>query len=65
MEYPIEHGVVTDWDAMEEIWRHIFHNELRAHPEERRVLLTEVPNNPVKNREKMTQVTAFLVFLKK
>jgi actin-related protein len=22
--YPIQHGVVTDWDDMELIWRHAF-----------------------------------------
>ncbi|MHA2369189.1 MAG: hypothetical protein ACXADX_10235, partial [Candidatus Hodarchaeales archaeon] len=27
--YPIEHGVVSDWDAMEKIWHYTFHNDLR------------------------------------
>ncbi|KAF8423506.1 beta-actin [Terfezia claveryi] len=30
LRYPIEHGVVTNWDEMEKIWHHTFYNELRA-----------------------------------
>lgn len=55
LRYPVEHGIVTDWDSMEAIWEHTF-DQLRVEPDLRNVLLTEAPRNPKKNREKMAEI---------
>lgn len=54
--YPIEHGIINDWDNMKKIWDHTFYNELRDQPSEHPVLLTEAPMNPKTNREKMCKM---------
>merc|ERR1719510_1673065 len=56
LKYPIEHGIVTNWDDMERIWHHTYYNELRVEPEEHNVLLTEAPIGPKANREKMASI---------
>jgi actin-related protein len=56
LNYPIEHGVINNWDDMEKIWGHVFTNELRVDPVEHNVMLTEAPMNPKENREKMAQI---------
>lgn len=56
LKYPIDNGIVTDWDDMEKIWHHAFYNELKVAPEEHLVLLTETLFNPTASREKMVQI---------
>ena len=55
LSYPMDHGVVQNWEDMEAIWRHVF-EELKVNPREHPVLLTEPPNNPIGNRIRTAQM---------
>ena len=57
ISYPLEQGIITNWDDMETVWNHIFYNELQESPEDHPILLTDSPLNPKTNREKMLEVS--------
>ncbi|CAG7731069.1 unnamed protein product [Allacma fusca] len=56
LKYPIDHGVIVNWDDMEKIWQHTFDAQLRVDPAEQPILLTEAAMNPKANREKMAEI---------
>ncbi|KAH7645183.1 Alpha-centractin [Dermatophagoides farinae] len=57
IKYPMEHGIVTDWNEMEKIWHYIYSKEqLQTFSEEHPVLLTEAPINPRQNRERTAEI---------
>lgn len=61
LTFPLSRGVVTDWPAMERLWRHTFSRLGLQSLEGRSVLLTEAPLNPLANRQRML-ATMFEVF---
>ncbi|XP_055585907.1 uncharacterized protein LOC129738676 [Uranotaenia lowii] len=54
--YPIQRGVITDWDDMERVWQHLLVNEMGVKPEDHPMLLAEAPLNAGPNREKITEI---------
>lgn len=54
--FPISHGIINDWDAMEIIWNNIFETELNIQSDQCDVVMAEVPMNPKKNRERTAQI---------
>lgn len=56
LKYPIEHGIITNWEDMEQLWTHTYVNELRVPSEDHPVLLTEPSLNPKHNKEKMVSM---------
>ncbi|KAL0229701.1 hypothetical protein PCE1_003269 [Barthelona sp. PCE] len=53
---PIDHGIITHLDDQKLIWDYAFNKKLVVDPSETKVLLTEAPLNPVRNRENMLEV---------
>jgi actin-related protein len=58
LKYPIENGIIKDFDIMEKIWTHSYKNILREEgvSEEHPVFLTEPSQNPKKTRAKIAEV---------
>ncbi|CAF0850776.1 unnamed protein product [Didymodactylos carnosus] len=57
ISYPMEHGIVQDWNDMERIWTYIYSkDQLRSASEEHPVLLTEAPLNSRRNRERAAEI---------
>ncbi|KYQ88489.1 actin [Tieghemostelium lacteum] len=56
MQYPMERGIITNWDYMENIWRYTFSHELKVDSEDHPILLPERPMNPIKNRDKTYEI---------
>ncbi|CAM8891312.1 unnamed protein product [Rhodiola kirilowii] len=55
ISYPVNNGIVQNWEDMVHVWDHAFYNELKIDPTECKILLTDPPLNPSKNREKMVE----------
>jgi len=55
LSYPMENGIVRNWEDMEHLWNHTFREVLKINPPDTKILLTEPPMNPIKNREKMAE----------
>ncbi|KAE8689412.1 Actin-related protein 2 [Hibiscus syriacus] len=55
ISYPVTNGIVQNWDDMYHVWDHAFYNELKINPSECKILLTDPPLNPSKNREQMVE----------
>lgn len=56
VNYPMDNGIVRNWEDMIHLYDHTFGRErLNVDPRNSRILLTEPPMNPMKNREKMIE----------
>ncbi|XP_004451910.1 uncharacterized protein [Dasypus novemcinctus] len=52
----LNRGVVSDWDALEVLWQHLFYCSLGVQPEELAVLVADSPISPRTNREKVAEI---------
>ena len=56
INYPMENGIIKNWEDMEHLWDYAFYERMKINPQGQKILLTEPPMNPLKNREMMCQV---------
>ena len=56
VRWPIRHGTVENWEAMEKFWEASICQYLRCDPEDHYFLLTEPPLNPPENREYTAEI---------
>nr|WNV54349.1 hypothetical protein [Candida metapsilosis] len=56
INYPMENGIIKNWEDMEHLWDYAFYEKMKLNPQGQKILLTEPPMNPLKNRETMCQV---------
>jgi len=57
LNYPMENGIIRSWEDMCHLWDYTFgKSKMNIDPKECKILLTEPPMNPLKNREKMIEV---------
>eukprot|EP00283_Hemiselmis_rufescens_P021002 CAMPEP_0173439056 /NCGR_PEP_ID=MMETSP1357-20121228/20744_1 /TAXON_ID=77926 /ORGANISM="Hemiselmis rufescens, Strain PCC563" /LENGTH=378 /DNA_ID=CAMNT_0014404391 /DNA_START=239 /DNA_END=1372 /DNA_ORIENTATION=- len=54
--YPVDRGIVNNWDDMVLLWDYTFDRMKVSDFSNRRILLTEPPMNPKRNREKLLEV---------
>jgi len=52
----MENGIVKKWDDMQHLWNYTFYDKMNIDPTGRKILLTEPPMNPLKNRERMAEI---------
>ncbi|XP_004600344.1 actin-like protein 7A [Sorex araneus] len=53
---PLRHGIIVDWDSVQDIWEYLFHREMKIAPEEHAVLVSDPPLSPHTNREKYAEM---------
>ena len=59
LTYPMEEGIIKNAGDMEILWDYVLQKKLKINKSDfknRKLLITEAPNNPDKNKEKMAQI---------
>jgi len=54
--YPLDAGIVRNWEDAGHLWDYTFNERLGIDPHDSKIMLTEPPLNPKKNREDMVSL---------
>jgi actin-related protein 2 len=52
---PVENGIVKDWEGMGHLWDYTFYERMKINPQDHKVMLTEPPMNPTRNKKLMCE----------
>jgi len=55
VNYPVENGIVRNWEDMNHLWAYTFNEKMKVTPADHKILLTEPPMNPKANKKNMVQ----------
>ncbi|XP_004711106.1 actin-like protein 7A [Echinops telfairi] len=53
---PLRHGIIVDWDSVQDIWEYLFRHEMKIAPNEHAALVSDPPLSPHTNREKYAEM---------
>jgi actin-related protein 2 len=53
--YPVENGIVKDWEGMGHLWDYTFFDRMKIDPKDHKIMLTEPPMNPKSNKKNMCE----------
>lgn len=56
LTYPVEHGVIKNWEDEELVLDYLWNQKLKIQPNEHKILVTEAPLNPLENRKKLMEI---------
>ena len=56
LTYPVQNGIIKNWDLMEKFWYQSIFDYLKCDPHEHNFVLTESPINPPENRENIAEI---------
>lgn len=62
ISYPIENGIINDWDDMCKVWDYAFGSKnMNVDGKYTKILLSEPAMNPLSNRQKMAEVIIIII----
>lgn len=56
LHYPIQRGIVQDWNRLPDLLEYIFETELGVHPNQTTVLMTDCPLSRKEDKHRLAQI---------
>ena len=56
LHFPVQRGIIDDFDSMDKIWEHIFEKELNVETKDIGILVTDSPMNSKENKKNIAKI---------